>query len=248
MTDTFNRAVIWKLTDPEGNVLARGDAPGANIAYTRAGYDEGTEGLARTLVHEMMHNCGISGASDHYLADVAGLYCMGGRNVFSMQMGTALGGDFSPIYLFSYRRFLTDWASGRIQPVLGGDINITGLTIEAADRQHRSGGAEFGSAMIGLHGRSNLLWGGERFGGLTARVETGIGVGRFRLRSPGPDDPRTAVESGVVLQVGVGAEFYIPIGATAFPVSLDAAYRMVQPLNSEAERIHGFVFGPSVLF
>jgi hypothetical protein len=250
MADTFARAKLWKLVDDEPGTLARADAPGTNIAYTQNGYDDGARGLAETLVHEMMHNCGIHGDDEHYLADVAGLYCIGKRNAFSLLAGPALGGDVSPIFLFSYRRFLTEWASGHIQPVIGGDINFTGLLAESVETEglETTTGREFGSAIVGLHGRSNLLWGGERFGGLTARVETGFGVGRFRVRSPEPDEPGTSIEPGLVLQVGVGAEFYIPAGVHAVPVSIDAAYRLVQPLNSEAERIHAFVFGPSIKF
>jgi Domain of unknown function (DUF4157) len=249
MANTFARAVIWKLHEPGGN-LARGDAPGSNIAYTQAGYNQGTEALASTLVHEMLHNCGITGASEHYLADVAGLYCMGaGRNQFSLRSGPTIGGGFPFVLLMSYRRFLTEWASGRLQLMLGGDINIPGLAAES-DTRYRLGGAEYGSAMLGLQGRSNLLWGGERFGGFTARAETGFGVGRYTLRSPTPTEvPSTAVYPGFVLQIGVGAEFYIPTGGgRVMPVSLDAAYRMSQPLNAEAERIHALLFGFSLPF
>jgi hypothetical protein len=245
LISAFNWAVIWKLIT-SGDEYARGDAPGHNIAYTKRGYDQGAEGLAGTLIHEMMHNCGIVGESDHYLASVARLYCVGpDRNQFSIKIGPVFGGDFSPTVLYSYRRFLTAWANGHIKPMVGGDINLTGLTT----LEYKLTGAEYGSAMIGLYGRRNLLWGGERFGGLTARVETGFGVGRFRLRTPGPGDPRgTSIEPGMVLQVGLGAEFYVPISTHAIPFSVEAAYRLVQPLNAEAQRIHSLVLGPGLLF
>lgn len=41
-----------------------------------------------------------------------------------------------------------------------------------------------------------------------------------------------------VVQAGLGAEFYIPIGVEAVPLSVEATYRLVQPLNPEAEHIH----------
>jgi hypothetical protein len=238
LADTFARAVMWKLLTQEEGVLARGEVSGSNIAYTQAGYNAGAYGLAGSIVHELMHNCGI-GESSHYLAAVAGLYCVGdeARNRLTLAGGLNLRtGD--PVFIASYRRFLADWAGGHFQPTVGGDISVSGPPE-----------SEFGSAMLGIQGRTNLLWGGDRFGGLTARVETGFGVGRYTVRPPLPGGaPTTAIGGGVILQVGAGAEFWIPIGAHALPVSVDAALRLSQPVNAEAERIHSAIFSASFAF
>jgi hypothetical protein len=44
----------------------------------------------------------------------------------------------------------------------------------------------------------------------------------------------------------VGAEFAVPnifTEGAAVPLSVRAAYRLVQPLNGEAERLHGIIGG-----
>jgi len=123
----------------------------------------------------------------------------------------------------SYRRFLGDWASGHLDLTLGADLNLITAFAEiweaARDtpEEERLVG-EFGSLMVGLHGRLSP-WGGPRFGGLTGQIETGFGA---------------------------GAEFALPDIFTkggAFPFSIQAAYRLVQPLNSEAQRLHGVIGG-----
>lgn len=247
MQTTFNNAILWKLTRPSGDELARGDISGRNIAYSQSGYSQGANGLAQTLVHEMMHNCGITGGDEHHLADVAGLYCIGSRNIVTISGGVTLGGDRTGgTELVTYRRILTGWAGGQLQLTTGGDVNVIGLGAETitAIRQTERPSGEFASAMVGLRGRTNLLWGGERFGGLVGTVDTGVGVGRFRLRDPEvAGRSRTAVAGDLILQVGVGAEFYLPIGVNAMPMSVEAAYRLAQPLNPEAERIHSFLLG-----
>jgi hypothetical protein len=248
LRDIFSHAVLWKLDEHQSllgrlfaPVQARGDVSGENIAYTQSGYNSGAEGLARTLVHEMMHNCGVSG-DDHYLADVAGLYCTGpGRNLTAIAGGATSGGE--PIELITYRRFLTNWASGRLRPSLGADVNVIGLTLEA--RRGRTEGREFGSATVGIHGRTNFPFGRERFGGLTGSVDTGFGVGRFTL-TPVRGGSETAVAPDWVLQVGTGAQFYLPIGSQAVPVTVEAAYRLAIPLNIEGERVQSLLLSVGI--
>ncbi len=234
LVNTFINSVLWKGDRENANAFAT--VSGTNIAYTQAGYNNGARRLARTLTHELMHSCGIGGGDDHYLANVAGLYCIGTVNEISVSGGPALNADI-PYYLFSYRRFLAELGNGQIQLVAGADLNI--LSIIAAIDNEAIG--EIGSIMTGLHGRTNLLFGGERFGGLTGRIEPGISVGRFSVR-----DSETALSGGefgpgFVLQAGFGAEFYIPIGVNAHPLSVEATYRLVVPLNQPAEAIHGIL-------
>ncbi len=234
LRNTFNNSVLWK-GDRE-KALAFATVSGTNVAYTQAGYNKGARRLAVTLTHELMHSCGIGGEDDHYLADVAGLYCIGNVNEFSVSGGPAINADF-PYLLYSYRRFLTELGNGQIQLVAGADLNI--MSIIAATDDEAIG--EIGSIMTGFRGRTNLLFGGERFGGLTGRIEPGIGVGRFRVRDSETELPGREFGPGFVLQAGLGAEFYIPIGVEAVPLSVEATYRLVVPLNQPAEAIHGIL-------
>jgi hypothetical protein len=88
--------------------------------------------------------------------------------------------------------------------------------------------------------------GGERYGGLTAQVEAGVDVGQFRLRPPAGG---TGIRAGAILQVGMGAEFYIPLeGGRIFPFTVEAAYRLAQPLNPDAERIHSLMLNVGHVF
>jgi hypothetical protein len=243
LLDTFNRTVIWKLIDP--SALARG-GPDGNMGYTQRGYDEGTYDLATTLVHEMMHVCGVPGGDEHFKADVASVYCIGaGRTQFLLRAGPAGGGTLTLVML-GYRRFLANWASGRVQPYVGLDLNLTGLLYPALSQGSSRVGGEFGSLTFGTRYRPAWPWGGERFGGLTLSAEAGPSAGTFRFRSPRPGEiGTTGVAGGVVLQAGLGAEFYIPtpgVEGRIWTYSLEAAYRMVQPLNPQAERIHALVF------
>jgi hypothetical protein len=245
MLDTFNRTVIWKLNEPGGDANARG-GPSGDVGYTQQGYDQGTYGLAGTIVHEMMHVCGIPGGDEHFKASVARAYCIGpGRNQFLIRAGPASGGVM-PLVLLGYRRFLANWAAGRLQPYVGLDLNVSGLVSLGFPAGSSVVGGEFGSLTLGTKYRPAWPWGGERYGGLTLSAEAGPSAGTFRFRSPRPGEGGTSgVAAGVVLQAGLGAEFYIPDPLTEGQIitfSLEAAYRMVQPLNPQAERIHALVF------
>ena len=166
----------------------------------------------------------------------------------TVSFGRNLGSE-TGIMLISYRRFLADWASGRIRLTAGADIDVLGIAYETEaatsdEPESRRPTAEFGSGVVGGQFRLGGL-GGSRFGGLNARVETGFGVGRFSLRPSADDEARgTTIAPSWVLQVGPRAEFTIPMLGSpgrVVPVSIGAAYRLVQPLNGEAEALHGFM-------
>ncbi len=235
LSDTFTGAVLWKAERP--GALAFAQAPGTNVAYTQSGYDDGTSALASTLIHELLHNCGLSGNKYHYLADVAGLYCIGEPNKISVSSGAAINASL-PYVLISYRRLLAELGNGQLELTAGADLNLAGAIAAPISDDIVT---EVASAMVGLHGRTNLLFGGERFGGLTAKIEPGIAFGRFRVQDAETATSREELGAGFVLQTGIGAEFYIPDGASAFPISVEAAYRLVVPLNQPAEEIHGIL-------
>ena len=251
----WGRAAIWRITSSDPTAYARAFPGGSDIAYTDSGYGQGVDALAQTLLHESGHLCGI-GRSDHRVADRIAVYCMGGgANEVNVSFGRNLGSE-TGIMLISYRRFLADWVSGRIRLTAGADIDLLGTAFETeaavTDRpESRRPATEFGSGVIGGQFRLGGF-GGSRFGGFNARVETGFGVGRFALRPSTEGDPRaTTIAPSWVLQVGPRAEFTIPMfgspGRVA-PVSIGAAYRLVQPLNGEAEALHGFMGSAEIRF
>lgn len=260
LADAFHAASLWRIRGRTGNALAWGKVSGTDIAYTQAGWDTSDRNLARTLVHELMHNCGIHG-DEHYLADVAGLYCIGPVHRLSVPVVPRLGMTLDPqsfVMMYTYRAVLEEWSSGRVQLTAGGDINLVGAGSAIAGSETP---AEFGSATVGVRGRISTLsmgyptevehplWGGERFGGLVGGVDVGLGAGQFLLRPPAPGEgPSTRVGPSMVLEVSGGAEFYIPVGVNAHPVTLEAAWRLAQPLNPQAERIQTVLLGASMAF
>jgi hypothetical protein len=242
LATVWGRAVLWKIAGPDPGTLARGDVSGSNLAYTQEGYDQNASALAMTLMHEAGHNCGIPGGAPHWRADKIAAYCMGpqGQNALALQVGGRPGGSVAPLYILSYRRFLGDWASGRLRATLGADFDVVATLPELKPLGQRPPG-EFGSVMGGLQARLGG-WGGSRYGGFSFRLETGVGVGRFSLRPATPADaPGNAILPAWVLQVGPRAEFLIKMGNAAFPLSIGAAYRLTQPLNAEAQTLHGLV-------
>jgi hypothetical protein len=215
--------------------------------YTQLGYDQGTRGLAKTLIHEMGHNCGISGGSDHYLAAASSTYCLAPPNVFSFRFGKGLNTDIVSLAL-TYRRLFDLALGGQLQFTLGADLDILGSIaggIGAANPKALVPPLdqfELGSATMGFKGRSNLLWGGESFGGLTLGFETGVDVGRFKItRATGENEFEYG--PGVVMQTTLGAEFYIPINPSIMEVGLEVGHRYIRPLNPQAKEIHEIVFG-----
>jgi hypothetical protein len=252
LREKFNDAVLWKADREDAMAFAQ--RGGHHVAYTQSGYNSGSRSLAVTLVHELMHHCGITGEiGEHHLADVAGLYCIGENQQLTLALGYPLAGSEWPILLYSYRHLLADISNGQAQLTAGVDINILGL---AAQLSGLIAGAdvpssELGAIMTGLRVRGGedvetgerSDWGGERFGGVTGRLEAGIGLASFRVREARGSEAGSGTEfgPGFVLQAGFGAEFYVPSGVNAIPLSVEATYRMIQPLNSEAERIHGLL-------
>jgi hypothetical protein len=246
--DAFNNAVIWRGDD--AGARARGTVNGSNIFYTQSGYDQGARGLAHTLIHEMGHNCGIAGGDDHYLAEVNATYCIGPLTQVGLRVGIGLT---SPAFglAVTYRRFFDLALGGQLQFSLGADFDLAGLAMgimDATDDRvgHVLPSFEFGSVSAGLRGRFNP-WGGEGFGGITLGTEAGFDAGRFRIvREAGAEEFEYG--PGFILQSTAGAEFYIPRNPFIERVSVDAGYRLIRPLNSEAENIHEIVFGFSGMF
>lgn len=236
----WNRARIWRKPGVDPDAYAWAPTGGSDIAYTSLGYAQNATDLAATLMHEAGHNCGIPGGNTHWHAELVSNYCMTpGQNSISISAGPGLnGGD--PAMFISYRRFLGDWAGGRLRATLGADFNFVGTLLEAG---RPPGPHEFGSVTGGVQLRAGG-WGGTRYGGISFRLETGIGAGRFALPPAAAGaEPSTEILPDVILQVGPRAEFLIKTGdAHVMPLSVGAAYRLAQPLNSEASALHSALF------
>jgi hypothetical protein len=148
---------------------------------------------------------------------------------------------------------LTSLAHGNIRLSTGVDLNILGL----ASAGFPTTAAEFGSASLQLDSRLGG-WGAEGWGGMRLLTGTGPSIGRFRLdpaspagaTPPGGTAPPTVLSGGWIVTLGLGAQFYIPTGSQGrvIPMSVDAGYRLIVPLNSEAQMLHGLIFGANVYF
>jgi Domain of unknown function (DUF4157) len=238
---TWQQVTIWRITTPGASENARGTVNGTDVAYTQNGFDQGAEGLAGTLLHESGHNCGIPGGATHWHAAKIRTYCIGpGRNDIQLSGGKYLGEE-SGVLMLSYRRFLGDFAAGRLRFTLGGDVNLLGAAgLLEQPTQRRPG--EIGSVMAGAQFRIGG-WGGSRYGGIGIRLEGGIGAGEFAARSPSADPSSSpTLGAGWVVQIGPRAEFLIRTdSAHVLPVTLSAALRYMQPRNEEARALNAIV-------
>lgn len=245
---TFDAARLWKWPPGEphlGGALA--NTPGTNIAYMQSSYRKGVDVLADFLMHELVHNCGGGAGGDprHRQADVARVYCMGGgKNEFTPKVAVDL--DKNVNLIFSYRRLVHEWLSGRLQLTVGTDIGVTGL-LRLGQTGQQAAPAELVSGTLGARRRFNI-WGAERFGGLVLSADLGVGLDRFKVRAPTPNDkPSHAVGPGVVLQLGARVEFWIPSATfkegRVTPLHFDVGVQLAEPLTPDAERLHSFIFG-----
>jgi len=154
-----------------------------------------------------------------------------GRHEISLLGGAGLTlSDKQAVALLSYRLVLKQWASGRLRLTGGVQANLAGA-LTGAPR-------ELGAAVIGVQYISTPKATEKFFGGVTGRIETGAGVGDFRLTPSGGGDPASVRSGDYILQVGAGVQFFLPGLTTLQPVSLEATYRLAEPIGPEAERIH----------
>jgi hypothetical protein len=156
-----------------------------------------------------------------------------GRHELSLAGGLAFtGSQRLSTAMLTYRYVLSQWAAGRLRLTAGAHANLAALW-ESAPR------GEFGAGTLGLQFISTPESVERRFGGFTARLDTGFGVGEFSLE---PATPSTTATTGVrgdyILQVGGGIQFFIPGLTSLRPASLEAALRLAQPHDSDAKQIH----------
>ena len=154
-----------------------------------------------------------------------------GRHEVSILGGAGLTlSDKQAVALLSYRYVLGQWASGRLRLTGGLQANLAGA-LSGAPR-------EFGAGVVGVQYIPTPSATERVFGGLTGRIETGFGMGEFRLTPAAGGDPASVRRGDYILQVGAGFQFFIPTLTSLHPATLEATYRLVQPIGTEAERIH----------
>lgn len=239
LKSTFNNVSVWKKTPTKDETAGASVCPEDTkvMAYTYVGYQAGTTALASYFMHELMHNCGIMGEEKHRLADKARLYCMGdGTKEVSVAFGKA---DEKVVIAFSLKKFLTEWRAGKLRPYAGLSANFL------LDFQKGEESLLFAAPVAGLHHRTGLLGGGERFGGLTLGANVGLGYGRFK-ELPQTDADKFGWHSGLILQLHAGVEFAIPKFGTegrVIPASLEINFTTIKPITSEAQNIQTITIG-----
>jgi len=157
-----------------------------------------------------------------------------GRHELSVLGGGAFSGSKQFwVTMLTYRYVLWHMSKGRLRLDIGAHANLASLW-EQIPR------GEFGAGTIGLQFISTPRSVERKFGGITGRIDTGLGVGQFLLKPVALETPTTSQETDFILQVGAGAQFFIPKLTSLTPVTLEATYRLAQPLDANAERIHTF--------
>ncbi|WP_187329378.1 eCIS core domain-containing protein [Halomicronema hongdechloris] len=158
-----------------------------------------------------------------------------GRHELSLAAGVGFSGsDKLKVAMLTYRYVMWNWVEGRLRVTGGVQLNLASL-FESDPH------GEFGAAIGGLQFVSTPVSRDKRFGGFTGRLETGFGLGEFTLEPVAPQSRETTVSSrDWVLQVSGGVQFFIPRFTHLRPVSIEAAYRLAQPLDSDARQINTF--------
>jgi hypothetical protein len=160
-----------------------------------------------------------------------------GSHELSLEAGVGLTGSKElKVAFLTYHYVLSQWASGRLRLRAGAEVNPVPLL----DSSLQTPG-ELAAGVIGLQFVSTPQATEKKFGGFTARVDTGYGVGNFLVT---PDS--TDLKGDYVVEVGAGLRFFIPGLRTMIPGSLEAAYRYAKPQGGDAKGIS--TFGLSVSF
>lgn len=162
-----------------------------------------------------------------------------GSHELSLDLGIGFSGSNElAVAMLTYRYVLSQWAGGRLRLTTGAQANPGALS---ASLLNFSPPGEFGAGIVGLQFVSTPKAVEKWFGGITGRLDTGLGVGEFSLQPAAPGGAQTTgVRADYILRVGAGVQFFIPGLTSLRPVSLEAAYGLAQPLDSEATRIHTF--------
>jgi hypothetical protein len=156
-----------------------------------------------------------------------------GKNELSLSGAVGFSGSKEFLVSFlTYRRVLWSLADGRARLRLGADINIPGLVKSNAL-------GELGGVTGGIEFIQRPTSHDQSFGGFRGRVDTGVGYGNFLIR-PGDANERVQSGSSLILEVGAGAQFYIPTSTGRFPISGEIFYRVAEPRNGDAEKIQSF--------
>jgi hypothetical protein len=148
-----------------------------------------------------------------------------GPNEFAFTGGFGFSGDERlSVAMLTYRRVITSWANGRLRLTAGLSGNLASLWEPYSEYGALTGGVSF----LQKPRAFESVW-----GGFTARAEIGGGYGNFALKSA--EGSKGAAD--VILQIGGGIQFYIPRTLSMYPLSLEAAFRLAEPIDDDAKRI-----------
>ena len=148
-----------------------------------------------------------------------------GRHQLSVTAGLARSGSEElPVAVLTYRYVLHNWAEGRFRLTGGAQLNL-------------APGGERITGIVGLQYISSPVSRGRTFGGLTARLDTGFGSGEFSLRPAGDSAETTGRRDDWILEIGTGIRFFVPGLLKRTPITLEGAYRLAEPLESNARHI-----------
>lgn len=238
----FNAARVWKSETNGAEAFTYGRP---HMAYTRLGYSKSVQELARTFVHELSHHCGIPGGNGiHHKADVFAFHCIGApAHSLNISAGYSMNGSFPLALFFGYKYFFGQLFNRRIHLNIGGSINFTGILTsltESLSQGRRQYSNDLGGITLGARFRPGIPWGSRHFGGLSLGANAGFGLGLFRLKRP-TNSQVMQFGPGSIVEGSLGAQFYIPAGGRSTPLSLDAKYRMLKPLDAKARAIHTFL-------
>jgi len=151
-----------------------------------------------------------------------------GPNELSLTGGIAFSGDSKlAVAMLTYRRVIWDLAHGRLRLTTGAQYNLASLKDEDP-------AGEKGALLLGLRYLQTPVSTEQVFGGLTGRVETGLGLGEFSLKPAGGGSEQ---KTDWILGVGGGIQFFIPRLADMKPATLEAALRYAHPIGGGAKDI-----------
>jgi hypothetical protein len=160
-----------------------------------------------------------------------------GRHQLSITAGLARSGSEElAVAALTYRYVLRNWAEGRFRLTGGAQLNLA------------SGGERI-AGTVGLQYISSPVSRARTFGGLTARLDTGFGSGEFALKPAGPADAEaTGRRDDWILEIGSGVRFFVPGLLERTPITLEGAYRLAEPLDSNARHISTFSVSAGIEF
>jgi hypothetical protein len=147
-----------------------------------------------------------------------------GRHQFTIGAGANIkGSDRLLTAALTYRFVLGHLLTEHLPLTVG--AQLVGSDEPKLDKIFASRPRLEGGVLVGLQYIPESRATEKRFGGLTGRVDVGLGVGEFLLKPAAPEGPGTVTSADYILQVSGGFQFYIRNLTDLRPASLELGYR-----------------------